>query len=29
MTVGFKIDASPNVPRLILLEVSIIVKGVE
>lgn len=29
MTVGFKIDASPLVPRLILLDVSIIVNGVE
>jgi len=29
MTVGFNMDASPFVPRLILLDVSIIVKGVE
>lgn len=29
MTVGFNIEASPFVPRLILLEVSIIVSGVE
>jgi hypothetical protein len=29
MTVGFNMDASPLVPRLILLEVSIMVNGVE
>jgi len=29
MIVGFNMDASPFVPRLILLDVSIIVKGVE
>lgn len=29
MTVGFKIEASPLVPRFILLDVSIIVNGVE
>lgn len=29
MRVGFNIDASPFVPRLILLDVSIMVNGVE
>lgn len=29
MSVGFRIEASPFVPRLILLDVSIMVNGVE